>query len=316
MREKDDPLKQIQVKYSAFDQFHRVIAPKNWSEYFIYGVADREELKRSIYDSIYYENENTPAWKKLSNFHYLTQQQFDELFTSVNNTFQNLNVQTARELVEIVALFLYFSKNKIIDLPQLEILEKARKNIDRLQRSGVLKAALNTRSYFPDKNRSTDPELYAVEEFKTFFSKLHNQIETNHTEILKQAADDLLDTLTRSVQQFDEKLQIDKQGISHYWNKPILKHIDVSAFVFAFWQLNPADRYTLGHTLKNRYRDGDDNQKLSDELPWLIEVKERIEKENGERQEKLTHYLVETKILDLLTSAIDSLKTSNAVSGQ
>jgi len=310
----ENPLKIIYLKYSTFDQLNKAITPKNWFDYFKKGVISQDELEESIYNSIYYQDINTPYWKKLSNFYYLTQPQFDELIETAYEHLNNFTIHSVKELVEVVALFLFFSRNKILDQSQESIAKIALENIDNLQNRGVLTNSVNSSSYFPERHLGLDDQLYESDEFKAFFKQLHAQINKNRTEVLKKAATELLQSLHQSAQEFDEKLLIDRYGMSRYSDTPILKYIDVSAFVHAFWQLAPTERYSLGHTLKDRYRHDDFNKKLGDELQWLKDVKEQITKENRENNDKLTQYLIETKIVELLTFAIDSLEQSNTVS--
>lgn len=312
-RADEDPIKKIHLKYPVFNQFNTAIDPQNWTDYFKKGTTSSEDVKTSIYNSIYFQDERTPSWKKLSNFYYLTQLEFDRLFQLVNSDLHNIRIQNLNELIEVVALFLHFSKIQIIPIAHNDIVESARKNLINLKEIGILKKAAG-KPYSLGYNRQVDSEIYEMDEFKAFFNMINIEIASYRTEILNQAASDLLDSLKGSAQDFDEKLLIDRYGVSHYSDIPILSYISIPDFVSVFWELSPTDRYTLGFTLKDRYKYDEFNPKLVNELSWLNIIKGTISNENKKRNEKLTEYLVETRFLESLKLAIETLEkglTSN-----
>ncbi len=84
--------------------------------------------------------ENTPDWIKLWYYFDLDDEEFERLFNKVYEQLKNEKIEHKYELLQIVQIFLSFSEENLISQKKEEIIEIAKKNVEKLKKTGKLKA--------------------------------------------------------------------------------------------------------------------------------------------------------------------------------
>src|SRR5690606_15664452 len=133
-RKDEDPTPEqiIRRKYRVFSNYQ----PFDYAfleSFFAVGILDKDQLSRSIRNSMYFVEENTPAWMKLHRIYDLNDDEFEVLFQSVNEKFQGHLVEDKYEVLQIAGLFLALSQSHLIPLQKGDILSTAMKCIDILK---------------------------------------------------------------------------------------------------------------------------------------------------------------------------------------
>lgn len=130
-----------------------------WKTFFDRGLIDAEELEKSISNSKYFLNENTPNWIKLWHFSSLDDNEFNDLLQEVELDYSNRVFSDLGVIKHIFGLFLYFSQAEIHKNTKEEVLEDAISYVNYLEASNKLidsaqfislsrKSFLNVDNYF------------------------------------------------------------------------------------------------------------------------------------------------------------------------
>lgn len=305
----DDPSAIIIRKYNGFSHLNPIKA-ELWYDFFKTSYLDVDKMEMQIRSSLYYNDENTPDWKRLSEYFALEEHEFNKEFSSVYENFKSCKYSKKEIVVYVVSILLFLSENNIIDASKEDIIKIAEKNIENLNSIGSLNLEFN-QGFYVDLSFNYNGLGKEIEEFKIFYNKIKFASESTKVESLEKVASDLLNLLSKSFEEFESRLLIDNYGQSQLYEIPILKYIDVDQFVKAFWQLPQLKKRYLGRAFVDRYKYEDFHQKLKEEINWLKAIEQRINADNQVNTDRLTKFLVEEAFLPSLNKAISVLEQSS-----
>ncbi len=108
-------------KYNFEDNFNVIIPFNLWKEILLDSNINKEEINLALKNSKYYFDENTPSWKKLTEFYDLKDSEFDELLKDVYEKFIYNEYKDYKQFNLVTSILFYFQEKKlfIIDFEEL-----------------------------------------------------------------------------------------------------------------------------------------------------------------------------------------------------
>lgn len=309
-KKKEDEKTEAQIireKYTVFGLYHHPINEGLWTNFFKNGTLKKESLKESIENSIYFQQENTPSWIKLWHYYDLDDEIFEELFNLVYAQFEELKILDKYELLQITCMLISFSDSNLIAKKKEDILTIAKKNVENLRKAGNLK--IKKHEEFPSHlSYGLAYQGLEIAEVKEFINYIKDQVNTAQFENYPKLAITLIETLTKSVDQFGENITLGNTKENLYYDIPILNFIPANKFVETFLKLSNKEKKHLGWKLEKRYQFPEFNLKLKDELSWLREVFEILNEEKEKRKGKISGKILEFGFLKSLEESIKQLE--------
>lgn len=311
-KKKDDektPTQVIRDKYPVFGIYYHPINESLWTEYFKNGTINKNELKTSIENSIYFQQENTPNWIKLWHYYDLDDNSFEKLFGLVYKDFEDLKIKNKYELLQVTCMFISFSEINLIPHKKKDIIEIAKKNVEALKKSGDLK--ISKHEEFPsESSHGLGYQGLKIQETIDFVKYVSEQVNKSQYEDYPTLAKQLLETLESSVELFREYVTLSNSRNNIYYDVPILNYIAAKKFSETVLKLSNKDKKSLGWALEKRYQFNEFNTKIKDELDWIREVYEILNKEKDKRKGKISGHIIEFSLLKSLDKCIKQLETS------
>ena len=297
----------VREKYSVFRLYHHPVSEELWTEFFKKGTLNKEQLKLSIENSIYFQQENTPNWSKLWHFYDMEDADFDSLFKLVYTQFEDMKIENIYELLQIIGMFVFFFDINLISYEKKTIIDIAKKNVENLKKTKNLKT-IKHEDFLATLRHGTYNHGSEIAEVKDFIKFISDQINISQFEDYPKLATELLVTLSESIDEFGEKVILSNARENLYYDFSILNFIPTKKFVEVFLKLSNKDKKYLGQILEKRCRPPEFNSKLKDELPWLRELFEMLSKEKDEHKGKISGYIIEFDFLKSLNNSIKALE--------
>lgn len=306
------PLQKIIKIYTLLDLHDPFPNAIWWETFFDKGILDIQELEKSLPNSKYFQDENTPNWVRLWHYLNLNDDEFEELVKKVEVEYAKRDFIELGIIRHITGLFLVFSHVELYQKSKKNILEESKLYIDYLRDNNKLD--IYTLPYV-----STDDIFggYAglgyqgkeFGEFQEFCSYVDKARESASLQIMSDAAQDLLTIMQNDVWKFYKMVHISNSSEQeYYYDVPILKYIKSSDFVEKLLLMSFENLRCVFWALKNRYKFDEINEKLFEELIWLKDVKALLSDEAHNRKGKLSGYRLELLIEEYLSKMIEKLE--------
>jgi hypothetical protein len=298
-------IKSIQEKHTAFSSFDFPISGNQMQAFFKYGTLEKQELETTILSSIYFTDENTPDWIKLWYFYDLEDDEFTKLFKNVYDDFVKLRIEDKYVLLQVVGMFILFSKLNLIQNKTSTIISIAKRNVTNL----INKSALNI-NVDPFPAQSSHGLVYRglnLDEMDKFLEYVTSEVDKLAQKDYSKAGFELLKILEKSIDEFRCALNFDANAKSEYYNVPILANISVNMFVNSYLKLTNKSKNKLGEIFENRYSSYY-IKALTSELPWLEELIDKIREEKEKRKRKISGEVVDTGFITSLNKSIKRLR--------
>jgi hypothetical protein len=309
-KKKDDEKTEAQIireKYSVFGLYHHPINEGLWTDFFKNGTLAKESLKESIENSIYFQQENTPNWLKLWHYYDLDDESFEKLFKAVYSEFEHLKIENKYVLIQVTCLLISLSETNLIPNKKKDIIEIAKKNIQNLKEKGGLKVLKNEE--FPsDHSHGLGYKGLEIPETIEFLKYFGEEINNTKFEDYPSLAKELLERLSESIELFSQYITLSNSEKNIYYDVPILKFTSAKEFTEVVLKLKNKDMKQLGWILEKRYQYPEFNLKIKDELDWLKEVYEILNKEKDNRKRKISGHIIEFSLLKSLEKCIKQLE--------
>ncbi len=307
---KDDEKTEAQIireKYSVFGLYYHPINEGSWTDFFKNGTLVKESLKETIENSIYFQEENTPNWLKLWHYYDLDDESFEKNFNVVYGDFEELKIENKYLLVQVTCLLISLSETNLIPNKKKDIIELAKKNIHNLKEKGDLKI-LKHEMFPSDHSHGLEYKGLKIPETIDFFKYLGEQINTAQFEDYPSLAKELLETLSKSIELFSENITLSNSKNNIYYDVPILNFTTAKKFTEVILKLTNKDKKQLGRTLEKRYMFPEFNLRIKEELDWLKEVYEILDKEKDKLKGKISGHIIEFFLLKSLEKCIKQLE--------
>ncbi|HTJ49087.1 MAG TPA: P-loop NTPase fold protein [Cyclobacteriaceae bacterium] len=284
------PVTIIRKKYPVFQNYYQPVPGDLFMELFKTGTIDRNKLKIALDNSTYLAQDKTPKWIKLWHNIDLEDDVFDLIYSAVVEDFNKLGAFNRYELLQVAGLLINLSQNELIPLTIPEIVQTAKDNFDQLKTNGGLQ--LNRYEDYPEQSsHGLGYQSINKPAFQEIVAYGLERIAESQQLDLPEKAVELLAILTVSIDQFAERITLNNSVMSIYFDVPILQYIAPENFVAAIVALPNKSKRAIGYYLEKRYN-FNSRQELSEELPWLQQIRNLIKIEKERLQGKISGLLL------------------------
>lgn len=285
-----------------------------WEIFFDKGIIDTQELERSLSNSKYFQDENTPIWVRLWHFSDLSDDGFANLLKKVESEYSERQFLQLGVIKHIFGLFLMFSDAGLYCKSKDEILEDAKLYINSLRYNNQL--ALSFTSTIEDTFGGYGGLGFQGKEFREFkeFSSYIGEVqELARVDSMPSASKDLLITMQSDVWKFYRMICLSTSqnwevSLQEYHEVPILKYIEPIAFIEKLLLMKSENQKYVFWALSRRYEIDIFNEKLIEELEWLKSVQGFLVEEASRRKGKLSGHCLEFLAQHYLHEAIKKLE--------
>jgi len=296
---------EISSKYGGISFQNTPIPLHLWEDFFKLGTINSKILATAIENSIYFQDENTPAWKKLWRYFEIDDEIFDSLYKQVFSDFKNMLIEDQYIVLQITGMLTYYSDIKLINIPKKEIIAIGIKNIKNLESKKLLYYDYVVNSYHPNVSYGLEYHGIEIVEFKKFLSDALEKFKESQIDTMPNIAFELLELVKSSSKDFDKKMTL-LRDVS------ILNHIDASEFTEALMSLNNQGRVYICQILEKRYSYISLNSILVNEKKWLITVKKQLAAKLKliNKNKKLLRFNINDIVIPSFENIINRLETT------
>ncbi|BAS54236.1 hypothetical protein NIES2135_05140 [Leptolyngbya boryana NIES-2135] len=320
--QENTPLQEVLNRYPSIDLRDPFPSELWWQVFFDKGIVDIEELAQSILNSRYFQNENTPNWVRLWHFTDLSDDDFDSIISSVELDFSNRKYVEIGIVKHVFGLLLMFSHAGLYSKKKDEILKNTKRYIDYLKDSKQLAISTSSSidSITDDGYGSLGFQGKEFEEFQELSSYINEVKKLAQEESLPVAGQELLTIMQSDIWKFSRMIclseyQYEDIFIQDYHEIPILKYIEPTTFITLLLQMGVENKRRILLSLRERYKFGNINLRLIEELEWLKSVRDLLQKEVESRKGKVSGFVLASYIQYYLDEAIRKLEKDKAQLG-
>ncbi|MFT2092111.1 P-loop NTPase fold protein [Paraglaciecola sp. 2405UD69-4] len=269
-------LKKVSAKYTV-NLRETLIDVSDWQDWFKKGIFDKEKVNSALMKSLYFQNNNSPEWKKLLRLFDLEQSEFDALKVSTWNSFSNDEILEVGAVKQVVSTYLYLAKMKLISKSTSDVLDEAKKI--------VIEAVRNNKFDIPDSlNPEHDLDSFGgftfisdgVKEFQEFSTFLNEQVYAYQAQQRENKIPNLLELMSNNVEKFTELMCNQSEERESFAYKPVLDRVPIQQFIEILESLSNVNKNLVNRALHKRYK----NQNVSamkSEFEWIKNVLGKIE---------------------------------------
>ncbi len=309
--EEEKKIDAIRNKYKPlFDGFATPIEYNIWIDFFKNGTTDKNYLKESIYNSYYFTEENRSDWMRLWWYVEMRDIDFEETFKRVYEKFEHFQITDQYELIHVTGLFINFSSMKLIPYDVQTILEIAKHNVEILRKSKYLRKDKNE-DFLRKGYKNLGYQGTQIQEMQQFLDYISEQVIISEQESYPEIANQLLEILQHSIDDFVETLIISNSKENLYFNTPILKFMDTDKFMEVFLEIHNKEKGKLSRLFEKRYRFGDYNKELKEEIVWLKDILKLMNIEKDKQKGKISGNIIEFQIIKSIENAIEAVEGSS-----
>jgi hypothetical protein len=287
-----------------------------WKKFFKKGIVDESELKNLLPNSRYFQDENTPSWKKLERYYEYSDEEFNQLLDKLDSEYRQKNFENIEIVKCIVKLFFMFSNFGLYPKSKSNILNEAKNYIDFLKNQEKLNWNFtdNTSVY----NTDAIENLPEYKEFDDYIKKCQTEVRESNIAneviellyIMENNIDDFCLMIKKNIPEVNFKKQ--------YYNEPIFKYFDAQKFVDTICKIPNGKIYDLFYALQARYLDNNRTnihswgQNLVEEIDFLEETQNLLLEKIADKQGQLSSYLLKTSNEYYLNVTIYKIKEYKA----
>lgn len=270
-----------------------------WSDILIKSYLDKDILKANIESTAYFiKKRDEPSWYKLWHFRKLNDDEFNLAFADMKDKFIKNNYTNETELFHVIALLIFFYKEKLSEYS----IDSIEKQID------INVSLLKTKEKWGEKLFNKNNIIFGgfglgfMNSNDVDFVKIYNKIlEENEKYFYNQKVlkdKDELELFLKSIRDGDENYL--KSFFSEkYQDIPILKDLDTTKFVNSLYECPNKGIQFLREILSSRYADnylyaGEKKycRFLTKEKDFWINVNELIDNYKYDEKLKLKNYMI------------------------
>lgn len=246
-----------------------------WVKILLDNSIQKEELNKFISNlSFFLEKKEKvqPSWVKMWHYRELSDEEFTKNLNDVLNKFKNCQYDIPEHFIHVIALLIFFSKNKLCKFPVEDIKRQVETCIkDKYQNHENWKNKL-----FKDSIRFNTTGLGYMceddEDFRNIFSLIieKNKIIYEVEEINKQQQ--LLNKFLESIKEFNEEFLMNFL-LKDFESTPILSDINHKSFIEILINIENKNISKLSEILHSRYSD---NKRLNGRVYYYCYLTEEL----------------------------------------
>jgi len=282
-----------------------LINPCDWSNFFIKGYLDKENVFIALKSTKYFMEESTPNWKKLWYLLDLEDEEFEVALKSVQYDFDNRTFKEPGVIKHLMGIYIDHIKHGISSSTESEILTQFTQYIDDIfsdKTVKVTKESLEDVNGFGSYANLGYTSKYN-EKFKEFSNLLVVKIKKEQKRLLVISSTKIVETMKTSPHYLNTLLTHTSGEKSEFANLSVLQYIDDVDFFIAYTSLKNKQKRYFSNVLHNRYQHVTSNHELSEELEWLERFASRLSEyliEQPDRPSKIVMAYTHTELLEII----------------
>ncbi|WP_072013951.1 P-loop NTPase fold protein [Myxosarcina sp. GI1] len=309
-------LTEIIERYTFLDSFVYQPLPNLawWQSFLDKGDTNPSVLNKSISNSKYFQDENTPNWIRLWRFYDLSDENFDTLLKKVESEYERREFTDIRDIKDVTGLFMKLSDIGLYSKSKEELFQNSKNYVEDL--IGLNRLNLNLDSDCTLNLRKESKDFKEIIEYQKLCVFIKEVRQASFKKSLPNLGLKLLDIMVNEPYQFYSiicsKDSDNTNNNSHrvYSEIPIFQHIKVDDFFEKFLSLNFDAQRTCFYGIEMRYKFHDINKKLFNELQWLYKLRSLLVEHANFGRGKPSGYRFELLINVYLDRAIENLLAS------
>jgi len=306
----DGRLSKLARKYGHLLGNYPVPDQTLWQNYLKTGLFDQAALEKSVMESAYLRDENTPDWIQLWHGLDLDDNEYEAVCKSVEKSLTERAYKKSPVIKHVFGLFLWMSQKGIYsDKSEEEIYSEFCGYVETLIADGTIEFVEHERSAWDDSYDGLGYFSIGETRFKDFCLFITKKYDCHIKASYPEQAKKLLSEMKQDAQLFYHRLCLSESSEMKYHNIPILTYLLPEDFFHALIEV-PADQLRIvGNTFKERYRH--DSRSLIAELKWLISVKNLLMEESHRRAGKISGHAFQSIVKYGVSPAIEILEQQN-----
>lgn len=252
-----------------------------WRFFFDIGKINREYLNKSIDESKYFIDENTPKWKKLWNHEMLSDKEFDNCLQEVTTDFDDKIFDDIGVFIHITFLLIRLSEIDLYKREKSEILQEANKYIQNLEDNHDLILKSSLLSHLIENNFQSYHQLgfcgRDTDDFKVLTSNLIKSFNNIKTASFSKEAEELLETMKNDPNKFYYMICLDYnfynryQNVETYYDIPIFSCLTPKKIVDKLLEIHSYDdQRWIFVGLKARYKSVKKGNSSTENKPHIL----------------------------------------------
>ncbi len=276
-KDKTEPLPiEISIERIHRNSFEEIIP----TELFLYHFFEHGSVPESVVNNFiegcqYFFSDNTPAWKRLWHIWDLEEAEFKAYIGSVCSDFYSYKFVTPGELKHVVALLLFFSKNRILPASLSKTVKAVNKVVSYMDKHNLIKAdEINDRiPVFDDSYEGLAFLDSRSNEFQNVRRKIKAYQERRNEEKVKEESSNLAELMIKDSKAFLWELTISGSNSTKFYRLPVLKNVPIESFLDSYLRMEAKKRTDIYGVFSERYKHLGEESPLIEELAWLKKLR-------------------------------------------
>lgn len=308
---KETKYKRLLNKYNLDNNWDVVISFDFWKGILLNSNIEKEKIDLALKNSKYHATEEFNSWKLLYRYFDLDDDTFKILTDEVYFKIYNLEYQIFEEVKMVSSILLALKEKNLIDKTDFCLEYEIKKQIDYLFDKDLIDDEIILHSdLYSFYNDSYENYNYMESEaFNVILEYIKEKIANKLEKKLKDDSNLIISAISENnVNKLYSILVQSNNNFIPYYDKPILKYIDINILVDSLKNSNNETIRRFSHLLEKRY-DYAISELISEE-EFLIKLKEKLETIKNERIGKLSGYYFDnfSKTLDICIQKVERNK--------
>jgi hypothetical protein len=299
-------------KYN-FGHFEQILSFKNWEKILLNSNIEKEEIDSALKNSKYYATKETNSWKLLYSYYDLDDDRFKKLTDEICLKIHNIEYKIFEEAKMVSSILLALKEENLIDKTNSSLEYEIKKQIDFLFDNDLIDDEIilptDMSLYYQNADYYENYEFMKSCKMNEINKYIDEKLKIKLEEKLKDDSNLIINAIyENNVNKLYSVLIQSNNNFVPYWDKPILKYIDIDVLVDCLKNSNNETIRRFSHLLEKRYNYSI-NELISEE-EFLIKLKEKLEIIKNERVGKLSGYYFDnfSKILDTCIQKVERNK--------
>lgn len=255
--EKKSELSKLESKYNRVLTSNKIlhssnVFPINNIVYFIEnGFINKDYLKKTISSNHFFKVSEAQPWERLWNWNELGNDEFDEEFNKVWNSFSKKEVDRTNVLLHITGILLTLTDNKIIQNKKSTIVSLAKENINSIfKKEEVPEACLYIGISYNKEYQSKDSAEFN-EVYSFAYDKITSYQHESKEDFLKTHFENLTEEKIENIYTLLKSSTPDKKTIYEF--TPIFKNVNGHKLAESLLGLSNKSKQEFNWFLQDRY---------------------------------------------------------------
>ena len=181
-----------------------------WRTFFDKGFVDREELLSSIAKSIYFQDEQTPAWVRLWHYYKLKDEDFEKVLSEVIKDFEEVAFDDIGVIKHVSGIFLRLSSIGLYNKEKAAIVEELKNYMDKLKAKQLLTFSATTHEIAIERDSYGGLGFSGndLPEFKELCEIIEKAVDSAKIDNMPDAGKDLLKTMLSDFNKFSRMIRL------------------------------------------------------------------------------------------------------------